>query len=116
LNNTSFPSRPHPFIIQNNEVDLEIIINPEESSEFFAKPGEIRINESNFEQFVPVQSLDSKRTCAGKSLCGLCKGQLNTEIETRLLPCGDAFHGQCIRKYMVEENNRICLVCNRNYS
>jgi hypothetical protein len=116
LNNTSFSSPPHPFIVQNNEENLEIIIDGKESSEFFAKPGEIRINESNFEQLVPVESLDSKRTCVGKSVCGSCKRQFSTEIETRLLPCGDAFHGPCIRKYMIEENNRICLVCNRNYS
>jgi Ring finger domain len=83
---------------------------------YFAKPGEIRINESNFDELVPVIKLNSDVIYNGNFVCGLCKGQFYPEVEIRLLKCRDLFHGQCIRDYMIKDSNRICPVCNQNYS
>jgi Ring finger domain len=76
----------------------------------FSMPGEIRINESNFEKLVPITVLNFKGNC------NLCKTPLDFGTETRILPCEDPFHGKCIHNYMIKQINRICPVCNRNYS
>jgi hypothetical protein len=92
------PTPHHPLFKGNDDIDLESSIIYGKKSNFPARPGEIRINEDNFDKYVPVKTLNS-----GQSRCGLCKDLFNPEIETRILECGDLF--QFAIKIMLKINS-----------
>jgi len=74
-----------------------------------------KIDSANFTQMVPLVILDSDLRYMGEGTCRICQSNFRHEVETRILPCGHAFHGVCIYNNVAVGNNKYCLICNRQF-
>ena len=88
--------------------------------QFQAPPGvntlsSSRIDASNFLQMVPLVILDSDLRYMGEGTCRICQNAFRSDVETRMLPCGHAFHGMCIYNNVAVGNNKYCLQCSRQF-
>ncbi|OMJ78950.1 hypothetical protein SteCoe_21122 [Stentor coeruleus] len=74
------------------------------------------INYLTFTSVALVVPLDENLSYFGCKFCKFCHGNFINDGDTRILPCGHAYHGRCIYENMVVRNRKKCLYCNKKYS
>lgn len=65
---------------------------------------------------VRVVQLDGRNMVMGQGNCSFCRQSLRTDVETVLLPCNHAFHGQCVQNMISSRGFRACSVCNMQFA
>ena len=84
-------------------------INQSFSEEF--KPDKNPVFIDKFENLAPLVTLDQSEGYFGEFVCKICNSGFSSSVDTRVLPCKHAFHGQCIYDFIIKGNNNFCPVC-----
>ncbi|OMJ74527.1 hypothetical protein SteCoe_26529 [Stentor coeruleus] len=74
------------------------------------------INYLTFTSVALVVPLDENLSYFGCRICKFCNRNFENDGDTRVLPCGHAYHGRCIYENMVVKNRKKCLYCNKKYN
>ena len=75
----------------------------------------IEISQSTFTSVVPLVTLDEYFTFHGERICAICKSEFSPKFDHRMLPCKHVFHGECIYKHMIIQNQKFCPIDNVQY-
>ncbi|OMJ85244.1 hypothetical protein SteCoe_13480 [Stentor coeruleus] len=78
--------------------------------------GATEITVSNFLTLVPNVAIDQNLMYNGINVCKVCAQAFQINGDIRVLPCGHAYHGNCIYNLMIIQNRKTCLHCNRVYA
>ena len=75
----------------------------------------IEINTITFMSVVKLVELDENNSYRDQKICLYCSQEFSKDVETRILPCLHAFHGNCAHIAIAVKNNKICPVCKTKY-
>jgi hypothetical protein len=75
----------------------------------------VMINPSTFNNQVKPVTLDERESFFGQQICLFCSQRFRRGMETRVLPCGHAFHGKCIYDNVAIGYNKFCPQCKTRY-
>ena len=78
-------------------------------------PDLIEISQLTFNSTVPLVTLDENFAFYGEKICAVCKSEFSPKFDHRMLPCKHVFHGECIYKHMIIQNQKFCPVDNVQY-
>lgn len=78
--------------------------------------GTTEITVSTFLTLVPNVNVDQNLMYNGIYQCKICAQAFQLGGDTRVLPCGHAYHGNCVYNLMIIQNKKTCLHCGRTYA
>jgi hypothetical protein len=109
--NTAFP----PQIIQPQQNNYSAVPQATPYNQNYAL-GTTEITVSTFLTLVPNVAVDQNLMYNGIYQCKICSQAFQLGGDARVLPCGHAYHGNCIYNLMIIQNKKTCLHCGRTYA